>query len=293
MTAARIVPGPKILLMGPEGAGKTDSIRTLVEAGLKVFVVFVEQGMEVLEDERRKRPVYSCEQGLHWKYVQVASPSFADLRDSADLLNKFSFEALSNQAPSKREKFRAHYEVLATLCALKCDRCGKEFGPADALPYSEWAVVLDSLTSYSKAVLYGHIGTKPGVHKGEYGICMRNIETFIDKFVGDMACMGVILAHIDKEPNEVTGGLENMVATLGQKLAPKIPRPFSDAILAKREGAKFSWSTIEQGYKLKTRNFEFGGEIKPTFVPVVQQWLERVKAAQAQADAITNAPAKP
>lgn len=281
-----VVPGPKVLLLGMEGSGKTDAIRTLIEAGLNVFVVFSEQGMEVLLDSSRGRKVYSCADGLHWRYHPVAQPSFADLAVAADKLNKFSFESLSQEAPTKREKYRAWYDIISTMSNLVCERCGTNFGPADRLqPYHKWAVVNDSLTSISKAVLYCHIGMKPGVHKGEYGICMYNIERYLDKFVGDMPCMGVMLGHVDREPNETTGGTENMVATLGQKLAPKIPRPFSDVLLAKRDGSTFKWSSIESQYRLKTRNFAFSDKIEPTFKPLVEKWHQRIREEEAAKEA--------
>lgn len=274
-----LVRGSKVLLTGLEGTGKTDAIRTLVEAGLKVFVVFLEPGMEVLMDTARGRKVYTCADGLHWKYIPVGTPSWADLAKAADDLNKFSYQMLADMAPQKREHFRGFWDMITTMGNLTCDRCKQSFGPADALdPYDEWCVVNDSLTSISKASLYGHIGVKAGVHKGEYGNCMFNIERYIDKFVGDIPSMAVMMAHIDKEPNEVTGGFENMVATLGQKLAPKIPRPFSDVILAKRNGDKFTWTTIESNFRLKTRNFAFSGNIEPTFVPLVHAWRRRIQA---------------
>lgn len=277
--------GPKILLMGAEGAGKTDSIRTIIEAGLKCFCMFLEPGMEVLEDSSRGRKVYTCKDGLHWRYIPVATPSFQDLADAADMLNKFSFKALSEAAPVKREKFRAFWEAMSCMSNLKCDRCGQVFGPADQLPYDQWAVVNDSLTSISKASLYGHIGVKAGVHQGEYGICMYNIERYIDKFTNDMPCMGVMMAHIDKEPNPQDGSMQNMVATLGQKLAPKIPRPFSDVVLAKRDADKFTWSTTDNDYRLKTRNFAFSNSIQPTFKPLIEKWQARIREEKAAAEA--------
>ena len=287
--------GPKILLLGVEGSGKTDSIRTLIEAGLKVFVVFSEPGMEVLLDTNRGRKVYTCAEGLHWRYHPVATPTFKDLAAAADLLNKFSFEALANMAPANRERFRAFYEIVSTMGNLVCERCNGSFGPADQLEYDKWAVVNDSLTSISKASLFLHIGTKPAVHKGEYGITMFNIERYIDKFTNDMPCMGVMMAHVDKEPNETTGGFENMVATLGQRLAPKIPRPFSDVVLAKREGDKFTWSTTEAGFKLKTRNLPFSSSIPPSFRPLVESWHKRIEAEinAASANAQLAGAAKP
>jgi hypothetical protein len=263
-----------------EGSGKTDSIRTMIEAGLKVFCVFSEPGMEVLLDHNRGRKVYTCAEGLHWSYHPVASPSFRDLQEAADMLNKFDFEAVSKMPATKREKFRSFYDIMGAMANLTCDRCKQSFGAADALPYDQWCVVNDSLTSISKAALYLHIGAKPAVHKGEYGNCMFNIERYVDKFVNDMPCMGVMMAHIDKEPNEVTGGFENMVSTLGQKLAPKIPRPFSDVVLARREGSTFTWSTTTPNYRLKTRNFEFSDKIAPTFGPLIRTWKAKIAAEQ-------------
>jgi hypothetical protein len=280
------VHGPAVLLMGLEGTGKTDSIRTLIEAGLKVFVVFSEPGMEVLIDPSRGRKVYSCADGLHWRYIPVAQPSWDDLRMAADHLNKFSFKMLANEAATGRERFRAFYEIVDTMGALRCQRCNQNFGPADQLePYKDWAVVNDSLTSISKAALYLHIGVKPAVDKGEYGICMFNIERYLDKFVGDIPCLKLMTAHIDWEPDSVQGGEQNMVATLGQKLAPKIPRPFSDVLLAKRKGGTFTWSTVEERYRLKTRNFPFSADIPPSFVPLVQKWHQRIRDEEAAREA--------
>ena len=45
------LPGFNVLLMGATGAGKTSSIRTLVEdCGLEVFAIFTEPGMDILAD---------------------------------------------------------------------------------------------------------------------------------------------------------------------------------------------------------------------------------------------------
>jgi hypothetical protein len=52
-----------------------------------------------------------------------------------------------------------------------------------------------------------------------------------------------MISHIEREIDEVLGGSKVMASTLGRKLAPKLPRYFSDVILAEKTGAKFSWST--------------------------------------------------
>ena len=44
------IPGPKIILLGDSGTGKTHSIRTLLDAGLTPFIIFTEPGMESIGD---------------------------------------------------------------------------------------------------------------------------------------------------------------------------------------------------------------------------------------------------
>lgn len=283
--ANSVVRGPKVILMGQPGTGKTDAIRTLVEAGLKVFVVFTEPGMEVLLDARRGRKVYTCADGLHWRYHPVATPSWSDLELIAKLIHQFTYKQLTEQAPLGREKYHAFMDVISTLGNLKCERCNTTFGPADHLePYNEWCIVNDSMSSLSLAALYSHIGNKPGVHPGEWGICMGNLERLFNKFAYDIPSMMVLTAHIEIEPSP-DGGTKLMVSTLGQKLAPKIPRAWSDCILAIREGENFKWSSTDPSSFLKTRNFDFSNNIPPTFVPLVQQWHKRIRDEVAAREA--------
>lgn len=277
--------GPKIILMGEPGSGKTDSIRTLIEAGLKVFVVFTEPGMEVLLDARRGRKVYTCADGLHWRYHPVATPSWTDLALIAKLIHEFSYKQLTQQAPLGREKYTAFMDSIATMSNLKCERCNQVFGPMDHLePYNQWCIVQDSMSSLSLAALYSHIGNKPGIHEGEWGVCMGNLERLFNKFAYDVPSMMVMTAHIEQEPDS-TGTPRMMVSTLGKKLAPKVPRAWSDAILATREGGTFNWSTTDMGAFLKTRNFDFSNKIPPSFVPVVQQWHKRIRDEIAASEA--------
>lgn len=282
--------GPKIILMGLPGTGKTDSIRTLIEAGLNVFAVFSEPGMEVLMDDRRGRKVYTCKDGLHWRYHAVATPGWGDLETIARLMNQFSFQQLSEQAPLGREKYTAFIDIISTLGKLKCERCGQDFGPADHLtPYDKWCVVQDSMSSLSLACLYGLVGNKPGIHKGEFGIAMGNLERLFNKFAYDIPSMMVMTAHIELEPAP-GGESKMMVSTLGQKLAPKVPRAWSDVILATRQGSDFSWSSTDTQTFLKTRNFDFSNKILPTFVPVVQQWHKRIRDEAAANSAVIPLP---
>ena len=271
------VPGPKIILQGEPGHGKTHAIRTLIEAGLNVFVVFTEPGIEVLADQRKGK-LYRCEDGLHWNYIPPVNADWSAMLQMAEYMNKFGFKELSNLPPMNREKYRQFLEVIGLLSNLKCQRCGKVFGPADQLtPYDKWCVVQDSLSSLSIMAMHVLIGNKPAIHEGEWGVAMLNLERLINKFAYDMKCMMVLTAHIEAEPSGISGASENMVATLGKKLAPKIPRPFSDVIHAYRDGDQFWWSTTTAQMKLKARNLPLSNRIPPTFVPIVKAWHEQIE----------------
>lgn len=276
----KIVPGPKILLIGHPGDGKTDPLRTLVAAGLKVFILFTEPGMEVLLDPRRGK-VYTCAEGLHWRYIPAVNPTWAELQEAANLISNFSYQQVSEMKTGfHKERFRQFYDFITAHQNLRCDRCGQSFGAADQLqPYNEWCFVEDSLSSLSLMALRLVVGSKPNAHQGEYGEAMFNLEMYINKFAYDIPSMGVMTAHIERESDEVSGGTANMVATLGRKLAPKIPRPFSDVLHARREGGTFWWSTITHGMLgLKTRHFPFSDKIPPDFRPVVEAWRKAVQA---------------
>jgi hypothetical protein len=85
----------------------------------------------------------------------------------------------------------------------------------------------------------------------------------------------VLISHIERETDLVQGGSKITVSTLGVKLAPKIPLLFSDVILAKRNGAVWTWSTADPSADLKTRNLPVAENLLPSFAPIVAKWQSR------------------
>lgn len=270
-----IVPGPKVMLVGGSGGGKTHSLRTIVESGLKLFVVFTEPGMEVLAD-------IPCASGLHWRYIPPSRASWAELLDATDKINKFSFKALAEMPDINKSKYREFYDFIACMANLKCDRCGQTFGPADQLGEG-WAVANDSLSGISTMDMNLVVGGKPVASQSDWGVAMKNLENYIIKFCGDIQCLAVMIAHLEREADEVTGAMINMPSTLGKKLAPKIPRYFSDVIHAKRDGNKFSWSTATINTDLKSRHLQIAEGHPPSFKPLVEAWRKKLSdTADAQ-----------
>lgn len=278
-----IVPGPKILLLGGSGAGKTHSLRTIIESGLKLYNIGTDPGaMETLLDDRFK--VYSCEEGLHWRYIPPLMPGFNEIHRVSQLINQLSFKALSELGDVNKGQYRQFLQVVASLQMTRCDRCGKTFGPVEELG-EDWAVSVDTLTGLNIQAMSLVVGGKPTAAKSDWGVAMNNLEKFIIQFCGGLQCMGVITGHLEREADEVTGAIQNMASTLGQKLAPKIPRFFSDVIHARRESTNYYWSTVTNNTDLKSRHLPLGDKHLPTFKPMIDAWFRKLQAARgAQAE---------
>lgn len=260
------LPGPKIMLLGDSGSGKTHSLRTLLEVDpqIKVFCVFTEMGMDICGPLPKER--------FHWHYVRPFKASWASIKATALMINQLTYEGLTKASAIEKQSYKEALDVLECLSNFKCDRTGEVFGPVD-----DWAtdrvVVLDSLTGWSLAVKYLHIGGKPTLHQGEWGVPMDHIERMFNLLTTALNCPVVIIAHTERELDETAGTSQVMASTLGKKLAPKLNRNCSDVIHCKREGSKFTWSTTTPGYALKARHVPWKDGMEPSFVPLFKQWI--------------------
>ena len=259
------LPGPKVLIMGESGTGKTYSIRTLAEAGLEVFVLFTENGQETLGDTDPAQ--------VHWTYIPPAPPSFGEMLQMAKLVNTLSLKALSDHQDNTRSKHNQFYQMLSALTDFKCERTGESFGPVDSFGPGR-ALVIDSLSGLSLAAMSLVVGGRPVRSQADWQIAMNMLEGFLNKLCFLQSTV-VVTSHVEREVDEVSGGTSIMASTLGRKLAPKIPRFFSDTIHAQRSGGKFFWATDTNGMSLKTRNLPIGGNIPPTFTQIISTWQSR------------------
>lgn len=272
-TIASTIPNPKILLVGATGSGKTHSIRTLLDAGFEVFCVFTEPGMEVLSDTDPER--------LHWHYVAPAAPSWEAMLDSATKINTMSFESLAKQGDINKRQYTEFLDLVRTFANFHDDRTGKDFGPVDAFDPKTQALVVDSLSGINIMAMNLVAGSKPVKSIADWGVAMDNLERLITKLTVAVPCTVVMTAHLEREQDEVTGGVQLMASTLGKKLAPRLPRFFSDVIHCKRDGTNFSWSTASINVDLKARNVPIGDKLPASFVPLIENWRKRQAAGAA------------
>lgn len=260
------LPGTKTLLLGGSGAGKTSALRTYLDLGLEVFGLFTEPGFEVVGDVPDSK--------LHWRYVQPGTSDWSAMIDTGQKINTLSFKSISEMGDINKQKFGQYLEVLRTLSNFKCDRCGKEFGKVDGWG-TRRVLWLDSLSGLNVMAMTLMVGQKPVKSMADWGVAMDNLEFLIRQLCVATRCHFVLTGHVERETNEAIGSSQIMAATLGRKLAPRLPIYFSDVVLAQRQGTKFTWSTAAVGADLKARNLPIQDNLEPTFRPIVEKWKSR------------------
>ena len=265
--------GVNVLLMGPAGTGKTFAVGTLVEAGLEVFYLGLEPGLESLlgyfTDKGKPIP-----ENLHWHQVQSQKASFTDLLSTARKINTMSLDTLAKTSDPNRSNYNQFEKILEALNDFKCDRTGQSYGCTDTWGPNR-VLVIDGMAGLARAAMGLVVGGKAVSNQSDWGIAQKQIETLIFMLTNQLRCHFVLLAHVERESDPVLGGIKIMVSTLGKALAPKLPPMFSDVVLASRAGSKFTWATGSALADVKTRNLPIKSGQEADFRPIIAKWQSR------------------
>lgn len=285
---------PAVLIEGAPGSGKTDSIVSLVQNGIETFVISTEpDGISSLIDScaRRKADLNL----LHWTSVLPATSGWTALDSMVTNIANKSYEDLASiKSGIGKDKTREPAtKLLKALQNFHCERTGQDFGDVSTWT-DERALVLDSLSGLSQISWALVLGYKPAAHQGEWGVAMNFIEQLLLKLNSDRKCYFVLTAHVEKETNELTGVQQVMASTLGRKLAPKIPRYFSEVVWARRTlvgtTAAFTWATVDSGAELKSRALPIGITLPADFTPIVEAHKRRRQSTEANSPQASAAP---
>lgn len=255
--------GLNIMLVGASGAGKTYSLRTLVDAGLDVFVIYTEPGMTTLGDLPHDH--------YHYHYIAPAAETWQAMLDSATKINRMTMKGLANLDGINKDKHAQYLELLTTCNNFVCDCCGESWGSTADWPLTR-ALVVDSLSGVNIMALNLVVGSKPVKSMGDWGIAMDNLNRFVTQLTTGIPCHFILTAHLEPERDEVTGRIENMPSILGRKLAPVLPRFFDDVIHCVADGDKFTWSTASGNVTTKARDLPIAANQSPSFVPLITKW---------------------
>lgn len=272
--------GPKVLIEGPSGTGKTFALGTLVDwavaqtPSVEVFVLFTENGLETLLGywrDRGKEPPAN----LHWHSALTKPISLMNLMSAAKDVGELSYELITKKTdPNRGGANNAFYKILAACNDFPDDRTGKKFGPIDS-----WGVdrifAIDSLSETANAAMKMVIGSKPTASPPDYGVAQNNLMNFLRLCTQALRCTFVMTAHVTRETDEITGGVKLMTSAIGKAIAGDIPKMFSDTIYTVREGDKFYWDTAASNVDVKTRSLKIASKLTPDFATIMEVWKRR------------------
>lgn len=273
MTKASALPGTNVLLMGPAGTGKTHAIGTLVDAGVEVFYLGLEPGLESLlgyfTDRGKEIP-----KNLHWHQLDAPKASFMDMLDSAQKINTMNLESLAKMSDPKRSNHNQFIKLLEALNNFPDDRTGEKFGCVDTWKPSR-ALVMDGMAGLGRAAMSLVVGGKPVKNQSDWGIAMDTVERILRMLTDNCRCHFVLIGHVERETDAVLGGVKISLSALGNKLGPKINPMFSDVVLTVREGSKWTWDTGSAIADVKTRNLPVQQNLQADFGMIIKKWQSR------------------
>lgn len=264
------------LLMGRVGTGKTHALRSVVRAGVDLRVISMEAGIEdvlgdIPCDPSRSLGSTDWPAGCHWKFIRPIDIPWDEVTKFITMMNKMGVGKLADVSDPNRSRYTQFLNVFATCQRFVCDRCGTDLGCVD-----DWddscALAMDGLTGLCKLCMQTLVGAKPFVSLPEYKAGQEAVMALMDMCLPLRASF-ILLAHTDREMNEV-GATTLTVSGIGNKLAPRLVKAFSEVISAKREmtnrGMQFYWDTTESGEETKVRRLPWGDRLAPSFEPLLR-----------------------
>lgn len=271
--------GPKILLVGPSGAGKTRSLATFAEWAAKqnpprpVRILFTENGLETFLGYWRDRGL-EVPKNIAWHVTKTKSIPFKDLLEGAKKTGTFTYKALTELQDPNRGTNNPYLKIMEALADFVDDRTGEKLGN-----FGEWGsdVIfgIDSLSELANACMKMVIGNKPTASPSDYGVAQNNLLNFLRFITQGFAPTLVITAHVQRQQDEITGGVKLMTKAIGKAMGDDIPQLFSETIGCVREGGAWYWDTANSSLDTKTRYLPIQSKINPDGAQIMQKWVKR------------------
>lgn len=274
------ITAPKILLEGSPGTGKTYSIGTLVDwaekSGKEVFVLFAENGLSSLLNYwgNQGKPIPEC---LHYHVCLTRPLSLNQLITTSDNLGKLSYDMLIKMTDSNRGGDNNSFHKILSACnRFIDDHTGKDYGSIEKWG-SEKILVIDSFTTLCNAAMKMIVGNKPALGQSDYGQAQNMIMNFLGLLTDGCSVPLIMIAHVSREVDEITGATKIMTQAIGRAISGQIPRFFPDVIYTVKEGTNFYWDTAAHGVDTKATNVPLAAKMKPDFTPIFDKWIGRGK----------------
>ena len=273
------LPGFKELLVGDSGTGKTHAVRSLLGTGVQPILLATEPGFRSLapcdnpacsicgplNSENRKAPP------IPYAYIAPNGGSIDIQIEMANNIATKNQSQLANISDSKRKDDFAQFVRVLEWLKTPVDMKGVTYGPV-----TSWAndrcLVLDGVSSLGDMAMDLFAGRRPLYDKPDYQVAQRAIKQLMVFLTMQVSCPVIVIAHVGRGEDSLEGRNKITVNTVGQKLAPELPRMFDDMIHAEREGTNFTWSTATSGANAKGRNIPIKAGMRPDFGVIVTSW---------------------
>lgn len=266
MSSKSPLPGVNVMLLGPVGTGKTTAIRTLVDCGITPMCIFTEPRFGILGSIPQDK--------LHWKYIPGIVDTLDAIEKKVTAIGTLDQKGLCAMTDHNRHRDSRMIEFIKALNNFTCDRTGESFGPV-----KDWgtnrALVLDGLSGLTQMAWFTTIGAKPAKDKPDYGKCQDLVMSQIDWACVIPRCHFILIAHADRNFNEVTGETLITPALPGKALTSIFARNIDDVVLTQRIGAEFRWSTAAAGADLKASYLPVSEGLAPDFAQIINSWKAR------------------
>lgn len=225
-----------------------------------------------------RKPPQKIPPHFAWQHIKMQEANLADFTKMTNNINLYDLEGLTRLPINLmgKEANPAFTRFLGAMTNFTDDRTGEVCGPADSWG-NDVVLVVETLSALTDAMTRLQVGLKPIKSMADWQIIQNHLERLIN-MLANLQCHVILTGHWEKEPNEVTGAMDITLSTAGKKLAPKIPRFWSDCILSRRVNNQFFWSTSTNGADLKTRHLALNDMIVPNYGDLLANWRRFAEA---------------
>ncbi len=271
--------GPKILLIGPSGTGKTRSLATFADWAARqnpkraVRALFTENSIETFLGYWKDKGL-AIPDNVAWHVTTVKPIPFASLLDASKKIGMLNYKAITELVDPDRAKNNPYLKIMEVLANFPDQRTGKLLGNVDSWT-SDDIFMLDSLSELANACMKMVIGNKPTASPSDYGVAQNNLLNFLRYITQGFPPTVVMTAHIQRQTDEVSGTTKLMTKAIGKAMGDDIPQLFSETIGTVREGGAWYWDTANSMLDTKTRYLPIQSKITPDGAQIMDKWVKR------------------
>jgi hypothetical protein len=262
--------GPKVLLIGDVGTGKTYAPAFLALDGYDVFYIFTEPGMDTFKAFPSELSDLIGTK-IFYTYKAAISSDIDVLLNATKKVNMLNYEALSNLPEADKKNTTEYIDIINALRNFVDDNTKKSFGNV-----STWGMdrvlVIDSLSGLNYAIMRNAVGTKPVPGLQWFNVAQKSEEDLLNFLCFNLKCWVIITAHPEREVDENTGTTKIYPSAIGRKLAPRIGRFFSEVLETVRKNDKYYWSNENPSMVQKRRLFPAGSKLETNWEPLIRHF---------------------